>query len=127
MLIPLRSQHGNGIPIFAGSSYQRGSCFGSVLSSIFRNVILPTAKNVGKSLLRTWLKKTSGIMRGAAEGKTLSQAFSDEFTSPSTKSGTIPPRRNRVNARRRAGTPLRNTSKKRKIPKRNISCNDIFQ
>lgn len=77
MLVPY-SQRG-GFPIFAGRAYQRGRGFGSIMSSVFRNLIVPAAKNVGKSLLRTGLKKASNVMRGVAEGKNIKQAMIDQI------------------------------------------------
>ena len=58
---------------------QRGAGFGSILGSIFRNVVVPTAKSVGKSLLKTGLKKASNVMRGVAEGQNVGDAMIQEF------------------------------------------------
>ena len=58
---------------------QRGRGFGSVLGSIFRNVVVPTAKSVGKSLLKTGLRKASNVMRGVAEGQNVGEALAEEF------------------------------------------------
>ena len=58
---------------------QRGRGFGSVLGSIFRNVVVPAAKTVGKSLLRTGLKKASNVMRGVADGQHIGEAMVQEF------------------------------------------------
>lgn len=68
-----------GYPVFEGRVYQRGRGFGSVLSSMFRNFVLPAAKNVGKNLLNTGLRKASGIMRNVADGQSLEQAVGSEF------------------------------------------------
>lgn len=81
LLVPYRSQRGAGhYPVFIGRSYQRGRGFGSVLSSVFRNLLVPAAKNVGKSLLKTGLQKTSGVLSGIADGKNVRQAVMDELT-----------------------------------------------
>ena len=51
MLVPYqgRAIQRGGMPVFDGAAtFQRGRGFGSVLSKIFRNVVLPVAKNVGK-------------------------------------------------------------------------------
>ena len=70
LLVPYQSQRGGGnYPVFIGGSYQRGRGFESVLSSVFRNLVVPAAKNVGKSLLRTGLQKSSNVLSGIAQGK----------------------------------------------------------
>ena len=76
MLVPY--QRGGTYPVFIGKSYQRGRGFGSIMSSVFRNLVVPAAKNVGKSLLRTGLKKASNVMRGVAHGKNIKRALMDE-------------------------------------------------
>lgn len=78
MLVPYQS---GGFPVFVGSSLpQHGRGFGSVMSSLFRNLVVPAAKSVGKSLLRTGLRKSSNIMRGVADGKNIKQAVMEEIT-----------------------------------------------
>ena len=75
MLVPYQS---GGYPVFAGRAYQRGRGFGSVMSSLFRNLVVPAAKSVGKSILRTGLRKASNVMRGVADGKNIKQAVMQE-------------------------------------------------
>ena len=75
MLVPYQR---GGYPIFSGRAYQKGRGFGSVMSSLFRNLVVPAAKSVGKSLLRTGLKKASNVMRGVADGQNIRQAVMHE-------------------------------------------------
>ena len=81
MLVPY--QRGRGFPVYRGGppylGIQRGRGFGSVLGSIFRNVVVPTAKTVGKSLLKTGLRKASNVMRGVADGQNIGEAMAEEF------------------------------------------------
>lgn len=81
MLVPYhcRSRQRGGYPVFQGHAYQRGRGFGSVLSSMFRNFVVPAAKDLGKNLLRTGLKKASGVMNSVADGRSLGEAVTQEF------------------------------------------------
>lgn len=72
-----KRQHG-GYPVFVGRSHQLGAGFGSTMSSIFRNLIVPAAKNVGKSVLKTGLRKAGNVMQGVADGKNVGQAVMEE-------------------------------------------------
>lgn len=109
MLVPYRPNGNRTSPIFIGRSYQRGRGFGSTMSSIFRNFIVPAAKDVGKSLLKTGLRKTSGVLKNVADGKGVKQAFKDEFLGPINASSM-----KRGNTRKRKKKPLSHTAKKRK-------------
>jgi hypothetical protein len=40
-------------PVFIGRFSQRGYGFGSILSGLVRNIILPTIKSLGKSIVKT--------------------------------------------------------------------------
>ena len=85
MLVPYRGRmrQRGGYPVFEGRAYQRGRGFGSVLSSMFRNFVVPAAKNIGKDLLRAGLKKSSGVLQSVADGRSLRDAVSEQFdTSP---------------------------------------------
>lgn len=96
MLVPYQR---GGYPVYVGRAYQRGRGFGSVMSSLFRNLVVPAAKSVGKSLLRTGLKKASNVMRGVADGKNIRQAVMEE----------VAPIANVV---RRVGQPARRVTKR---------------
>lgn len=82
MLVPYQRGRG-GFPVYRGGppymGMQRGKGFGSVMGSLFRNLIVPAAKTVGKSLLRTGLQKASNVMRGVAEGQNIGDAVVNEF------------------------------------------------
>ena len=54
------------MPAFHGAAIERGRGFGGVLDGFLRNIILPTAKTIGKSLLRTEARKATGVSRKAA-------------------------------------------------------------
>lgn len=85
MLVPYhgRIRQRGGYPVFEGRVYQRGRGFGSVLSGLFRNFIVPAAKNIGKDLLRTGLQKSSSVLQSVADGRSLRDAVSDHIaTSP---------------------------------------------
>ena len=58
---------------------QRGRGFGNILGSLFRSVIVPAAKSVGKSLVRSGLRKASNVMRGVADGQKIGDAVAQEF------------------------------------------------
>ena len=81
MLVPYRGRirQRGGYPVFEGRAYQRGRGFGSVLSSMFRNFVVPAAKNIGKSLVQTGLQKTSGVLQSVADGRSLREAVSDQL------------------------------------------------
>ena len=55
-----RKQRKYGLPYYQGMQIQRERGLGGILSSLFRNVILPTAKNVRKNLLKYGAKKVAG-------------------------------------------------------------------
>ena len=82
MLVPYHPQRGAGLPVFQGMAVQSGRGFGSALSGFMRNVILPAAKTVGKSLAQKGLKTASGVLGGVVEGKGFKQALFDELSSP---------------------------------------------
>lgn len=100
MLVPYQR---GGYPVFVGRAYQRGRGFGSVMSSVFRNLVVPAAKSVGKSLLRTGLKSASNVMRGVAEGKNVKQAFMDEV--PPVVGNMVRAMRGRQKSRSRGSMP----------------------
>lgn len=106
MLVPYKPSQRGGYPVFVGQSVQRGRGFGSILSSVFRNVLIPVAKNVGKSLLQTGIKKTANVMRGVAAGKPITHALGDEF---------LPQKRPQPKKRRATKTVRKPPAKRRKI------------
>jgi len=44
-------QVGGEIPVFRGAKHQRGHGLGSIISGLFRRVVLPLLKNEGKTLI----------------------------------------------------------------------------
>lgn len=81
MLVPYHSrrfQHG-GYPVFIGRSHQKGAGFGSVMSSLFRNVVVPVAKDVGKSLLKTGLRKAGNVMHDVADGRNMMESAKEQI------------------------------------------------
>ena len=72
---------------------QSGRRFGSAVSGFLRNVVLPVASTVGKSLVRKGMKTASGVLSGVAEGKGLKRAFMEELQAPSVV--TSRPRKHR--------------------------------
>ena len=99
MLVPYHPQRGAGLPVFHGMAVQSGRGFGSALSGFMRNVILPVAKTVGKSLAQKGLKTASGVLGGVAHGKGFKQALFDELSS--TNSPRAPLNRIRQQAKKR--------------------------
>lgn len=95
-IVPYHGQSVGGTnPIYI--TPMRGSGFGNTMSAVFRNLIVPTAKTVGKSLLKTGLKKTSGVLSGIADGKRVKDAVLDELGIGSgTPSRTVKRKRKRV-------------------------------
>ena len=90
-----RKQRGYGLPYYQGMQVQRGRGLGGVLSGLFRNVFLPTAKNVGKNLLKYGAKKAAGVLQGVSDGKHLRQAVVDEFIPRPRSQPPIPKRTNK--------------------------------
>jgi len=90
MLVPYQR---GGYPVFVGRAYQKGRGFGSIMSSVFRNLVVPAAKSVGKNLLKTGLRKASNVMRGVADGKNVKEAMFDEV--PEALTAIIKPGRGR--------------------------------
>ena len=73
-LVPYHPQRGSGLSVFRRMAVQSARGFGSAFSGLFRNVVLPVASAVGKSLARKGLKTASGVLTGVAEGKGLKRA-----------------------------------------------------
>ena len=99
---------------------QRGRGFGSVLGSIFRNVVVPTAKSVGKTLLKTGLRKASNVMRGVADGQNIGEAVAQEF---------IPQQTRQVRQRRPPAVQRRQPQKRKRqqtVRSGKVAKKDIF-
>lgn len=87
---------------------------------------MPAAKSVGKSLLRTGLKKGSGILHGLSEGKNLSDAVKAEFIGRQIEKAPEPRKSRSVQKR-----PAISKNRKRKAKRSNQAAkrarvNDIF-
>lgn len=70
---------GGGIPVFAGSRYQRGGGIGSFLSSIGKRVlpfVMKGLKTVGKEALRSGIN----VATDALEGKDISESIRERAT-----------------------------------------------
>ena len=64
-------QSGGAMPVFVGTKRQRGHGIGSMLSGLFRNVVLPFLKgNVG-SLAGNVLKTGAQVLDDVVQGKSL--------------------------------------------------------
>lgn len=114
-------QRGDGYPVFIGSSYQRGRGFGSIMASLFRNVIVPTAKKyavpVLKSVVKTGARRTANVLSNVASGRGIKEAFIDEFNPSTTQQGSGNRKRKRI-ARTSRKTPPGKRLKKTKNVKR---------
>lgn len=116
MLIPYhsrKSQHG-GYPVFIGRSHQRGAGFGSTMSSIFRNFVVPVAKDVGKSLLKTGLRKASNVMRDVADGRNVIQSAKEQIGLAQRSSRPSSSRQQPRGKKRKAPSKQKPISKRRR-------------
>lgn len=68
------------MPAFQGAAIQRGRGLGGVLGGFLRNIVLPTVKTVGKSLLRTGARKAAGALSDVARGSTVQAAIMRQMT-----------------------------------------------
>ena len=98
---------------------QSGRGFGSAVSGFLRNVVLPVASTVGKSLVRKGMKTASGVLSGVAEGKGLKRAFMEELQAPSVV--TSRPRKHR-----KVVHATHNKNKNKKRTKKRTYKKDIF-
>jgi len=72
-------QRGGAMPIFVGTKRQRGHGIGSMLSGLFRNVVLPFLKgNVG-SLAGNVLKTGAQVLDDVVRGKSLKDTVKSEY------------------------------------------------
>ena len=111
MLVPYHSRRSKngGYPVFIGRSHQKGAGFGSVMSAIFRNLVVPVAKDVGKSLLKKGMRKAGNVLRDGADGKNMLQSAKEQIglakrpSQPTRgKKRKAPPKRKPAAKRRRA-------------------------
>ena len=101
------------MPAFQGAAIQRGRGLGGVLGGFLRNIILPTAKTVGKSLLRTGARKAAGVLSDVARGAPIQAAFMRQMNPRTTSRG--------VKRKMTVGNPR---AKKRRATRRKTQ--DIF-
>ena len=72
-------QRGGAMPVFVGTKRQRGHGIGSMLSGLFRNVVLPFLKgNVG-SLAGNVLKTGAQVLDDVVQGKSLKDTVKSEY------------------------------------------------
>ena len=64
-------QVGGDMPVFHGAKYQRGHGLGSMLSGLFRRIVLPFLKNNGKTIAANALKTGMEVADDVLEGKSL--------------------------------------------------------
>lgn len=125
MLVPYQRGRGS-FPVYRGGppymGFQRGRGFGSVLGSIFRNVVVPTAKTVGKSLLKTGLRKASNVMRGVADGQNIGEAMVQELIPTQQSLQVRQPRQVAVQRRQ----PQKRKRQQQNVRRRKVARKDIF-
>ena len=72
-------QRGGAMPVFVGTKRQRGHGIGSMLSGLFRNVVLPFLKgNVG-SLAGNVLETGAQVLDDVVQGKPLKDTVKSEY------------------------------------------------
>ena len=89
-----RKQRGYGVPFYQDMQVQRGRGLGGVLSGLSHKVFHPTAKNVGKNLLKYGAQKVAGALQGVSDGKHFRRAVVVEFI---PRQGSQPPIPKRTN------------------------------
>ena len=129
MLVRYQPKTGGGLPGFKGAAIQRGSGLGGVLGGFLRNMILPAAKAVGRSLLKQGARKLATVASKVAEGQTFPQSIQPSTTKTKRKPANTTKRKTRTKrkattvkrqpTKRRAATVKRQPTKRRKV-------NDIF-
>ena len=77
------------MPAFQGAAIQRGRGLGGVLGGFLRNIILPTGKTVGKSLLRIRAPKAAGVLSDVARGAPIQAAFMKQMNPCPTSRGVM--------------------------------------
>jgi len=111
-------QVGGEMPVFAGSSYQRGHGLGSVLGGFFRRFIVPLFKTHGKSLALNALKSGMDVADDVL-------GSGHDFKESVKKRVPEGIKRTVQNVIRQSGSGVggRNTRKRRKT---RLRANDIF-
>jgi len=77
--MPSHIQYGHGMPVFVGRRIQRGNGIGGVFGSLAKSILLPAIKNIGTSLLQSGLEKATGAVQDIGQGKSIKNAFRDQF------------------------------------------------
>jgi len=67
-------QSGGEMPVFAGSSTQRGHGLGSILGGFFRRLVLPLVKNNAKNMLTNAVKTGMEVADDVLEGRSLKES-----------------------------------------------------
>jgi len=62
------------MPVFAGSSTQRGHGLGSILGGFFRRLVLPLVKNNAKNMLTNAVKTGMEVADDVLEGRSLKES-----------------------------------------------------
>jgi len=68
------SQTGNGMPIFVGARHQRGHGLGSMLSGLFRRIILPFFKANGRMMATKAIKTGLRVADDVAQGESFKES-----------------------------------------------------
>ena len=113
------NQAGGSLPVFQGSSGQRGHGFGSVLSGLFRSAV-PMLKRIGKQALTTGAHIASDMLGGKKfdeAAKTRVREGINSFLEPTTDviEQTGSGRTRRASKRKRTTKRLRNLKRYRDI------------
>jgi hypothetical protein len=72
-------QNGGEMPVFAGARHQRGHGLGSMLSGLFRRIIVPFFKNNGKTLASTALRTGMQMADDVIGGKSFKDSAKDRI------------------------------------------------
>ena len=118
-----------GLPYYECMQVQRGRVLGGVLSGLFRNIFLPTAKNLGENLLKYGVQKSYCTARRFGR-ETLRQAVVDGFIPRQGSQKPIPKRTNQLANKRKSAVAkshqpiLRKRLKRRRRP--SAGPRDIF-
>lgn len=67
-------QSGDGMPVFAGAKYQRGHGLGSMLSGLFRNIIVPFFKRNAKTMASHAVKTGLNVADDVIQGKSVKES-----------------------------------------------------
>ena len=78
------SQLGGSMPIFRGTRIQRGLGLGGLFGNFARRLLIPAAKKIGTSLLRSGLEKASRSIEDISRGRNIKSALKDHFVGQHT-------------------------------------------